>query len=356
VGIGEKEMKIILDGMGGDKAPDEIVKGAVEAAREISEKIIIIGDEHRLKSVLESYEKVPENISVFHCSQVIQNDEAPVKAIRSKKDSSIVKGLRMVKEGEGDVFISAGNSGALLAGGHLILGKISGIDRPTLATIFPVLGGGQPFLLTDAGANAECKPINLMEFAIMGKIYMEKVMGRTNPKVGLVNNGTEKEKGTSLTKAAYALLEESSLNFIGNVEARDLPSGITDIAVTDGFTGNALLKMSEGMGLAISGEIKKMFIADSSSKFAAFILRNKLRKLKKSLSYTEYGGAPILGVKGSLLKMHGSSDSVAVKQTILKAIPYVEGKVVDIIKDSVSQIQNSKIDTDGIKKESSSAN
>lgn len=330
-------MKIILDGMGGDNAPESIVKGAVLASKETNAEIIIIGDEGRIAKLLKK-NKAGASISCVNATEVIENNEAPVKAVRTKKDSSIVKGLNMVKNGEGDVFISAGSTGALLAGGLFILGRIQGIDRPTLASIYPVMGS-VPSLLTDAGANAECKPNNLLEFAHMGSVYMEKVMGRVNPTVGLVNNGAEENKGTTLTKAVHELLEKSKLNFIGNVEARDLPNGACDVIVTDGFTGNAILKTTEGMGLVILKEIKKCFTATPMSKLGAILTGKQLMTVKKEFDYTEYGGAPILGVKGALLKMHGSSDDNAVKATILKAIPYVEGKVVDIIQDSTTDIE-----------------
>ncbi len=332
-------MKIILDGMGGDNAPYSAVTGAVLALNETDAEIVITGKEDVIKAELDKLGYKGNRISIFHCSETITNDEAPVRAVRSKKDSSIVKGLELVKNGEGDVFISAGSTGAILAGGLFILGRIQGIDRPTLATIYPVMGG-KPSLLADAGANSECKAGNLLEFAIMGSIYMEKVMGRKSPTVGLINNGSEEGKGTTLTKAAYELLEKSSLNFIGNVEARYLQDGVCDVIVTDGFTGNAILKTTEGMGLMFLREMKKRFLSDTKSKLGAFLLKDQLMGVKKEFDYAEYGGAPILGVKGALLKMHGSSDETAVKQTILKAVPYVEGKVVDIIQNSVVEIED----------------
>lgn len=331
-------MKIIVDGMGGDNAPLAVVKGAIEAKAEIPHEIIILGDEKAITKALKKEGYKGEGITVVNCTENISNEESPVKAVRSKKDSPIVKGLKMVKEGEGDVFISAGSTGAILAGGLVVLGKIKGIDRPTLATIYPVIGK-EPSLLTDAGANAECKPINLLEFGLMGAIYMDRVMERKHPTVGLVNNGTEEGKGTALTKEAYELIKKSSLNFVGNVEARSLPDGACDVIVTDGFTGNAILKTTEGMGLMVLREIKRRFTSDAISKMGAMLLKKQLLNIKKDLNYVEYGGAPILGVKGALLKMHGSSDEVAVKQTILKSIPYVEGKVVEIIENSVAEIE-----------------
>lgn len=331
-------MKILIDGMGGDNAPDEIVAGAVAASKEIDDEILIIGNEELITKSIEAHGYRGTQISVINATEMITNDEAPVKAVRTKKDSSIVKGLNMVKKGEADIFLSAGSTGALLAGGLFILGRIQGIDRPTLATVYPVIGK-EPSLLVDTGANAECKPNNLFEFATMGSIYMEKVIGRKNPTVGLVNNGTEEGKGTTLTKAAYELIEKSDLNFIGSVEARELPNGACDVIVTDGFTGNAIIKLTEGMGLMVLRELKRRFLANTKSKLGALLLKDQLSGIKKEFNYAEYGGAPLLGVKGAMLKMHGSSDALAVKQTIIKAIPYVEGNVVDTIQNSVLEIE-----------------
>ncbi|MGF6375653.1 glycerol-3-phosphate acyltransferase PlsX [Clostridiales Family XIII bacterium PM5-7] len=331
-------MRIVLDGMGGDHAPSEIVKGAIAATKSIDDELIIVGIEDTIKDCLEKEGYRGEQIKIVHADEVIANDEAPVRAIRSKKNSSMVVGLNLVKNQEADVFISAGSTGALMAGGLFILGRIQGIDRPTLATVYPVIGG-IPSLLVDTGANAECKPSNLLEFATMGSIYMEKVLGRENPSIGLVNNGTEEGKGTTLTKATYELLEKSQLNFIGNIETRVLQDGVCDVIVTDGFTGNAIVKLTEGMGLMVLREMKKRFLSSTKSKLGAMLLKDQLSGIKKEFNYAEYGGAPLLGVKGAMLKMHGSSDALAVKQTILKAIPYVEGKVVDTIQNSVLEIE-----------------
>ncbi len=331
-------MKIILDGMGGDNAPEAIVEGAVLASKEIQHQIAIIGKEDLIKNELKKYKYDEAKIHVINAEEVITNDEAPVRAVRSKKDSSIVKGINMVKSGDGDIFVSAGSTGALLAGGLFILGRIPGIDRPALASIYPIVGG-IPSLLVDAGANSECKPNNLLEFGIMGNIYREKVIGRKNPKVGLVNIGAEAAKGSTLTKAAYSLLEQSDMNFIGNVEAREVPMGACDVIVTDGFTGNVLLKLTEGMALNMLKTLKKRFTDGAKAKLGAALLIDKIRGLKQEFDYSEYGGAPILGVKGPIVKMHGSSNANAVKNTIIKGIPYAEEKVVDIIQNSVLEIE-----------------
>lgn len=331
-------MKIILDGMGGDHAPASVVEGAILALKEMKHEIVLVGQEELIENELKKYKYDEKRISIVDAREVITNDEAPVRAVRSKKDSSIVKGINMVKSGEGDIFISAGSTGALLSGGLFILGRIQGIDRPALASIYPIIGG-RASLLVDAGANSECKPNNLLEFGIMGNIYMKKVIGRENPKVGLVNIGSESKKGSTLTKAAYELLEQSDMNFIGNVEAREVPKGVCDVIVTDGFTGNVILKLTEGLAWNILQVIKKKFTEGVKAKLGAALLIDKLGGLKQEFDYSSYGGAPILGVKGPIVKMHGSSGANAVKNTILKGIPYVEGNVVGTIQNSVLEIE-----------------
>ena len=332
-------MRIILDGMGGDNAPGEIVKGAVEASKLIEDEIVIVGDGDKIEFQLKKYKYSDEKISVKHASEVIENDDAPVRAVRRKKDSSMVVGLNMVKSGEGDLFISAGNTGALMAGALFNLGRIQGIDRPAIASIYPILGTKKPSLLVDAGANSECKPSNLLEFAMMGSIYMEKVLGRENPKIGLVNLGVEETKGSTLTKAAFGLLEKSHLNFSGNIEAREVPLGGADVVVCDGFVGNVILKLTEGLAINIVNLLKKKFTENARAKMGAVLLSKKLRSLKEEFDYTEYGGAPILGIKGPVVKMHGSSNANAVKNSILKAIPFAEENVVGIISESVFEIE-----------------
>lgn len=344
-------MRILLDGMGGDHAPECVVEGAIAAAGRTDHEIVIIGQEDLIRQTLDKFGYHGEQIKVIHAGEVISNDESPVRAVRRKKDSTIVVGMNMVRDGEGDVFLSAGSTGALLAGGLFILGRVPGIDRPTLATVYPVIGH-QPSLLVDTGANAECRPNNLLEFAVMGSIYMEKVMGRPDPTIGLVNNGAEAHKGTALTKKAHEMLTESNLNFIGNIEARDLQDAVCDVIVTDGFTGNAIIKLTEGLGLMVLRELKSRFTASTRSKMGALLLSDQLRGIKKEFDYTEYGGAPILGVKGALLKMHGSSDARAVEQTILKAIPYVEENVVGTIADAMEEIV--KLETEAIAEEGES--
>lgn len=321
-------MRIILDGMGGDNAPLEIVKGAVEASSKIDHQIVIVGREDEINAELAKYNYDESKIQVVHASEVIENEDSPVKAIRRKTDSSMVKGLTMLKDGEGDLFISAGNTGAYMAGSLFILGRIPGIDRPAISSIYPIAGGALPSIIVDAGANSECRPSNLLEFAIMGSLYMEKVMDRKNARVGLVNLGVEENKGTTVTKAAHKLLKEANLNFIGNVEARDVPKGACDVIVCDGFTGNIILKLTEGFAWNLLKTMKKKFTDGLSAKMGAVLLAGKVKEIKDEFDYSEYGGAPILGVNGHVIKIHGSSGATAVKNAIIKGIPYAQENVV----------------------------
>ena len=314
--------------MGGDNAPLEIVKGAVEASSKIDHQIVIVGREDEINAELAKYNYDESKIQVVHASEVIENEDSPVKAIRRKTDSSMVKGLTMLKDGEGDLFISAGNTGAYMAGSLFILGRIPGIDRPAISSIYPIAGGALPSIIVDAGANSECRPSNLLEFAIMGSLYMEKVMDRKNARVGLVNLGVEENKGTTVTKAAHKLLKEADLNFIGNVEARDVPKGACDVIVCDGFTGNIILKLTEGFAWNLLKTMKKKFTDGLSAKMGAVLLAGKVKEIKDEFDYSEYGGAPILGVNGHVIKIHGSSGATAVKNAIIKGIPYAQENVV----------------------------
>lgn len=331
-------MRIVLDGMGGDNAPMEIVKGAVDASRKIEHHIVIVGREDEINAELAKYDYDAAKIEVVHASEVIANEDSPIKAIRKKTDSSMVKGLTMLKEGNGDLFISAGNTGAYMAGSLFILGRISGVDRPAIVSIYPIVGGKEPSIIVDAGANSECRPGNLLEFAIMGSLYMEKVMGRKNARVGLVNLGIEENKGTTVTKAAYKLLKEADINFVGNVEARDIPKGACDVVVCDGFTGNIILKLTEGFAWNLLKTMKKKFTEGISAKMGAVLLAGKVKDIKDEFDYSEYGGAPILGVNGPVLKIHGSSGAEAVKNAIIKGIPYAQQNVVGMISSAMEGI------------------
>ncbi len=337
-------MKILLDGNGGDNAPKSVVEGAVLATEKIDHQLIIIGKEDEIKKELKELGYEGNKIQVVHASEKIENEDNPSKAFRVKKDSSIVKGLNMIKAGEADLFISAGNTGALMVSGIFILGRIPGIDRPAIGSVYPILGKDLPALLIDAGANAECKPNNLLEFAMMGNIYMEKVLGINSPKIGLVNMGTEENKGTPVIKETFKLLEKSDMNFVGNVEAREVPKGACDVIVCDGFVGNVILKLTEGLASNISALLKKKFTEGVRAKVGAVFLLNKMKEIRQEFDYSEYGGAPILGVQGPIVKMHGSSTGKAVSNAIVMAVPFIEGKVVETIKSSVSELERIEYD------------
>ncbi|MCQ2544927.1 MAG: phosphate acyltransferase PlsX [Clostridia bacterium] len=332
-------MRIILDGMGGDNAPAEIVKGAVQAAAEISDDIIIVGDPGAITAELEANGYKGDQISIRPAMDVITMHDSPVKAIRRKTDSSMVVGLNMLKDGEGDMLVSAGNTGALIVGARLILGRIRGIDRPALASIYPDMTGGEPGMLVDAGASSESKARNLVEYAIMGSTFVEKVWGRENPRVGLVNLGAEESKGTSVTKDAYQMLANSHMNFVGNVEGRDVPKGVCDVIVCDGFTGNVILKLTEGVSMSIFKLVKNALKSNLKSLVGGALVKSNLTKLKEEFDYEEFGGAPVLGVNAPVIKMHGSSNAKAVKSAILRGTPYARENVVEIIGRELLEIE-----------------
>jgi len=326
---------LAIDGMGGDHAPQSTVQGAVDAVKEYGVTVLITGDQEILSKELQQYEYDKEKIEIIHCSEKIENEDQPVKAIRRKKDSSMVVALNLVKEGRAEAVISAGNTGALLAGGLFILGRIKGIDRPALAPVFPHENGAS--VLIDGGANTECKGKNLLQFGVMGSLYSEHILGVKNPKVSLVNVGAEKGKGNELTKEAYDLLEESSLNFTGNMEARDLPRGKTDVIVCDGFTGNIILKLTEGVFMTVFDLLKEKFTKSFLTKIAAGILRPELRQIKKDYDYTEHGGAPFLGVQGVLIKAHGSSNGKAVKNALRQGKRFADNNIVEKIAEEIQE-------------------
>ncbi|HBF6418305.1 TPA: phosphate acyltransferase PlsX [Clostridioides difficile] len=310
-------MKIVIDGMGGDNAPKSNVEGAVNAIKEYQVDLIITGDKDLLEKEFSNYEFDRNKLEIVHTTEIIENEDKPVKAIRSKKDSSMVVSLNLVKEGKADAIISAGNTGALLAGGLFVVGRIKGIDRPCLCSAIPNVKRGMT-LIADCGANADCKPKNLVEFAAMSNIYSRKVLGLENPKVALANVGLEEGKGNDLVKRSYEEIKKLDLNFIGNVEAREVINAYTDIIICDGFTGNILLKSAEGVALSVMSLIKETFMASTKSKIGALLIKDDLRKLKSFIDYSEYGGAPLLGLNGGVIKAHGSSDAKAIKNAIKK--------------------------------------
>jgi len=325
-------MKIIVDVMGGDNAPDEIIKGAVEAASKVDATIVLVGNAKKIKDCLEEFGH-PDNIKVKHASEVITNEDIPTKAIKSKKDSSMVVGLNMIKQKEGEVFISAGNTGALLSGALLIVGRIKGISRPALCPTLPSQKG--PFVIVDAGANTNCKPEYLVQFAHMGNVYCRNVLGIKNPRVGLLNIGTEEEKGNDLTKGTYPLLKKEKLNFIGSIEGRDLMPGNVDVVVCDGFTGNIALKTIEGFGLAVFGILKETFLKTFVRKIGAMLLKPALKDIKKKMDYTEYGGALLLGIDGGIIKCHGTSKAKEIKSAILQAYEFEKTNTIENIKEAI---------------------
>lgn len=321
-------MKLGIDAMGGDHAPGEIIQGAIEASRQLDCELILYGQIEKLEPLTKG-----TNLQVVDCREVIQNDEAPVAVIRSKADSSMVRGLMDLKSGAIDGFLSAGSTGALLAGGLLRVGRIKGIDRPAITSVYPM--PNSIGLLVDAGANADCKPVHLRDFAVMGSIYMQKVMGIDQPKVGLVNIGEEPGKGNELVKASFPLLEAAPIHFIGSLEGRDIPTGKADIIVADGFTGNVILKLSEGLATTLGQMVKGMFLRNTMTKLSSLFFKGAFREFKAHLDYTEYGGAPLLGVDGVLVKAHGSSNAKAIKNAILYMERYAKGDVVAAIKQSL---------------------
>jgi glycerol-3-phosphate acyltransferase PlsX len=319
--------------MGGDNAPFEIVKGAVDAVNEYGISLTLVGQETIISKELLKYTYPKEQIKITHAETVIDVNEEPAMAIRRKPDSSLVVALDAMKISENPVLISAGSTGALLAGGLLKLGRIKGIKRPALAATIPKSDG--VFVLVDTGANTDCKPEYLEQFALLGKIYSENVLGKMNPKIGLINIGVEAKKGNSLVKTTYELLQGSELNFLGNVEARDIFETEADVLVCDGFTGNIVLKLTEGVSHFLLGGIKTAIMSNTKGKIGGFLIKNNLKTFKEQFDYAEYGGAPFLGVKGGIIKAHGSSDAYAIKNAINQSIKFIENDVLKKITENV---------------------
>jgi glycerol-3-phosphate acyltransferase PlsX len=336
-------MKIIIDAMGGDNAPSEIVKGALLAIEEYGVDVILTGRKEAILDCLrgEGISDLPESIRIADCDEVIAMDEDPVTSVRKKRNSSMVVGLEMLKNGEADAMVSAGSTGALLTGATLYTKRIQGIRRAALAPYIPCRGGG--VLLADCGANVECTPEYLLQFAYMGSFYMEKLMGVTSPRVGLVNNGTEPTKGTALQKETYALLQkandEGRINFIGNVEAKDIPLGGCDVAVCDGFTGNIIIKGFEGLAKFLMGEIKNVLMKNTKTKIGALLIKKDLKEVKKLLDIEEVGGTALLGISKPVIKAHGSSDAKAFCSAVRQAVNTVESGIVDLIRENIEYMR-----------------
>ncbi|WP_042271819.1 phosphate acyltransferase PlsX [[Clostridium] dakarense] len=336
-------MKIVIDGMGGDNAPKSNVEGVVNAIKEYNVDLIITGDKEILEKEFSNYEFDRSKLEIVHTTEIIENEDKPVKAIRAKKDSSMVVALKMVKEGKADAIISAGSTGALLAGGLFVVGRIKGIDRPCLCPALPNAKRGMT-IIADGGANVDCKPRNLVDFAAMSNIYAKKVLGMDNPKVALANVGSEEGKGNDLVKKAYEELKNIDINFIGNVEARDVINAYTDIIVCDGFTGNILLKSAEGVAMSVMKLIKETLLSSTKGKIGAMFIKDDLKKLKSFMDYSEYGGAPLLGVNGGVIKAHGSSNSTAIKNAINQGIKFAKGNVVEDIKEFIKDMEDKQME------------
>ena len=330
-------MKIFVDAMGGDFAPQAPVEGAIEALRRYPQiEVVLAGVIPEIEKYLVNCDDVRSRIELLDAPEVITNEESPVMGVRRKVNSATVKGMLALRDKQVDGFVSAGSTGAVLAGGMFRLGRIPGVERPALAPLMP--NGRGHFLLIDCGANVDCKPEYLVQFGVMGDAYMRGVMGMENPRVGLVNIGAESEKGNALVKATYPLMEEAPYNFVGNVEARDITGDVADIMVTDGFCGNLILKFMEGLAGTLMGIIKNEIMGDFQSKIGGLLAKPAFKRVKKMMDYTEVGGAPLLGVQGAVVKAHGSSNGHAFSCAIGQLIKMIDGNVVEIIEKGVASL------------------
>lgn len=329
-------MKILIDVMGGDNAPQVPVEAAVKAAKELGVHMVLVGDTEIIEKELKKYKYPEENISIAHAPDVISNHEEPAKAVRQKKTASVVVAANMLKNGEGDAMLSMGSTGALLTAGLLIVGRIKGILRPALATTLPTAQG--PKLLIDAGANTNCRTTNLVQFGIMGDAYMRNLFNIKKPKVGLISNGEEEGKGDDLTKKTYPEMRKAPFNFIGNIEGRDIMEGNADVMVCDGFVGNVVLKTVEGMGSVIGKKVKGIFKKNIITKIGALFVMKGINEFKKAMDYREYGGAPLLGCKKLVLKGHGSSDTKAAFAAIKQAKMFIDADVNKEIEENLRKV------------------
>ncbi|SFB68934.1 phosphate acyltransferase PlsX [Butyrivibrio sp. YAB3001] len=330
-------VRVAVDAMGGDNAPFVTVKGAVDAIKESDNlKVFLVGKKDLIESELSKYEYNKDRLELVDATEVIEMAEPPVMAIRTKKDSSIVKAMYMVNHGEADAYVSAGSTGATLVGGQVIVGRLKGVDRAPLAPLIPTEKGNS--LLIDCGANVDARSNHLVQFAKMGTVYMENVMGIKNPTVAIVNIGAEEEKGNALVKETYPLLKNCpDINFIGSVEARDIPAGFADIIVCEAFTGNVILKMYEGVAKSMMHVIKKGLMSNLKTKIGALLIKDDLKKSLADYSMDKYGGAPMLGLKGLVVKTHGSANDIEVKNSILQCVTFTEQKISEKISKKLSQ-------------------
>lgn len=334
-------MKIIVDAFGGDNAPLEIIKGcglALQAYKNI--EILLVGNEEIIRSVAAENELSLDGMMIHHAPDVLTMDDEAGDVLKAKKDSSMAVGLRLLAAGEGDAFLSAGNSGALIVGATMLVKRIKGVKRAAFSPLMPKTEG--MVLLIDSGANVECRPEMLCQFGIMGSVYMEKVMKINNPRVGLANVGTEEHKGGELQHEAYRLLKQAPLNFVGNVEARDIPFDGADVIVADGFTGNIIVKMYEGVGMALFKKIKEVFFKSTKNKLAAMIIKKDLKDLKQYMDYNNYGAAPIMGISKPVLKTHGSSKAKTFVSAIESVIKFTESGAIDAIRENIAEMSSKK--------------
>ena len=328
-------MNIVVDAFGGDNAPLAVLEGSARAVKELGVDVTLTGDENKIKKCADENGISLDSISIIHTESVIDIHEEPTEIMKSRNDCSMAVGLKAVAEGNGDAFVSAGSTGALVVGATMITKRIKGIKRPALAPILPTAKGHM--ILLDGGANVDCRPEMLAQFGIMGSVYMNRVMGVASPKVGLINVGAEDTKGRELDKAAYALLKDAPVDFYGNLEGRDMPTGVCDVAVSDGFTGNIALKLYEGMGLYFAGEIKSMLTGNLAGKIAALLIMKQVKAFKKKMDYTEVGGGVMLGISRPVIKAHGSSNGKAFFNAIRQAKLCVEGDIVGEISRNIAK-------------------
>lgn len=333
---GNGSVKIIVDAMGADNSPSAQVMGCVEALEKTDADIVLVGDENEINKILSGLTYDKERLIVRHASDVITNDDDPALSVRRKKDASVTVAAAMIKNGEGDAFVSFGSTGAVLSAALLIIGRIKGVLRPAMAPVFPTANG--PCVLVDCGANADCRPEMLSQFALMGSIYSKNILGKENPSVGLVNIGSEAHKGNKLAKETYPLLSDLPINFKGNCEARDIMSGEFDVVVTDGFTGNVILKLIEGLTKELFGKIKGALMTNIKTKIGALLIKKSLYDMKKQLDYSEYGAALFLGVKKPVLKGHGSSDKKAVTAAVIQAYNCVKAGIIEKTEGDISAL------------------
>ena len=326
-------MRIVLDAMGGDHAPEVVVDGGVRAAREFGVEVVLVGRREAVEPELAKYDTAGLRVPVVHASEVIEMDEHPALVAKTKRDSSMAVGMRMVKQGEAQAFVTMGNSGGALAVALLHLGRLKGIKRPALSTVFPTRRG--PAYIIDIGANTDCKAEYLVQFAVMGSVYANRVLGIENPRVGIVSNGEEEGKGNFLVQETVPLLKASGLNFIGNVEGKDIPAGLADVVVTDGFTGNVFIKGAEGVASLILEVLEREIRARKLAMLGALLAKPAFRAVKRTLDYTEYGGGALLGVNGIVIVGHGRSDAKAVRSAVRVAKAAVEGQVLEAIRTGV---------------------